>query len=467
MSNTSLKTTAEWQEWRNINWLKVERQVFKLQKRIYNASKCGNFVTVRKLQKTLIKSWYARLLIVRGLIAAQEQVDGLTVLSPEKGLVLAKGLKLNSKVKSKSSTIQNYILQRLIEMAMEAQWEVKLGLNSGELESEESCQDAVKTIFHSVKLQPKYVLKADINKCFDCINHTQILKKLTTYTTLNKRIRYSLKGGLISPLRTNMAIHAIEERIKEYAETVNVKSGENGHQMSKANKSQGLTLVHSAGNLAIAHEDMEVVEKCQQIITECLSDMGIELKPSQIRIFHTLYKNGEEKPGVDFLGFNIRQYKVSKNHSKLGFKTQIKPSAEKIRSHYRQISKVIDKHKSASQVTLIRKLNSMIRGWVKYYSKVVSRKTFKDLDSLIFQKLWRWAKRRHPNQNNSWISQKYWQTMGNNKKEFSCISHSGSQVRLFRYADFLLFDTSNFRKNYVLKKRMRLIRTTRKAELST
>lgn len=465
MSNTSLKTTAEWQEWRKINWLKVERQVFKLQKRIYNASKCGDVVTVRKLQKTLIKSWYARLLIVRRLTEAQDQVDGLTALSPEKGFVLAKGLKLNSKVKLKSSTIESYILQKLIEMAIEAQWEVKLGLNSGELKSGYSCQDAVKTIFHSVKLQPKYVLKADINKCFDYIDHTQILKKLTTYTTLNKRIRYSLKGGLISPLRTNMAIHAIEERIKEYAETVNVKSGENGHQMSKANKSQGLTLIHYAGNLAIAHEDMEVVEKCQYIITECLSDMGMELKPAQIRIFHTLYNNGEEKPGVDFLGFNIRQYKVSKNQSKLGFKTQIKPSAEKMRSHYRQISKVIDKHKSVSQATLIKKLNSMIRGWVNYYSTVVSKNTFKDLDSLIFQKLWRWAKRRHPNQNNCWISQKYWHTMGKNRKEFSCISHSGSQVKLFRYAEIPIIGTSKFRRNYVLKTGIKFIGADGKAEL--
>ena len=46
---------------------------------------------------------------------------------------------------------------------------------------------------------------------------------------------------------------------------------------------------------------------------------------------------GQEKSGFDFLGFNIRQYKVSKNQSKLGFKTKIKPTVESIKSHYFQI----------------------------------------------------------------------------------------------------------------------------------
>ena len=62
MSNTSLKTTAEW---RDINWRKLERSVYKLQKRIYQASNRGDVKTVRKLQKTLMKSWSARALSVR------------------------------------------------------------------------------------------------------------------------------------------------------------------------------------------------------------------------------------------------------------------------------------------------------------------------------------------------------------------------------------------------------------------
>ncbi|MDT9237248.1 MULTISPECIES: reverse transcriptase N-terminal domain-containing protein [Limnospira] len=51
--------------WRGINWAKVQRYVFKLQKRIYQAAKSGQDAKVRKLQRLLVKSYYARLLAVR------------------------------------------------------------------------------------------------------------------------------------------------------------------------------------------------------------------------------------------------------------------------------------------------------------------------------------------------------------------------------------------------------------------
>ena len=43
-------------EWKTINWKKIQRKVFKLQKRIYQASLRGDVKTVRRLQRLLIKS---------------------------------------------------------------------------------------------------------------------------------------------------------------------------------------------------------------------------------------------------------------------------------------------------------------------------------------------------------------------------------------------------------------------------
>ena len=51
--------------WQGIPWKKVQRHVFRLQKRIYQATQREDVRTARKLQKLLVKSWYARLLAVR------------------------------------------------------------------------------------------------------------------------------------------------------------------------------------------------------------------------------------------------------------------------------------------------------------------------------------------------------------------------------------------------------------------
>ncbi|MDT9195629.1 MAG: reverse transcriptase N-terminal domain-containing protein, partial [Limnospira sp. PMC 1279.21] len=45
--------------WKVIPWAKVQRKVFKLQKRIFQASKSGQDAKARRWQRLLVKSYYA------------------------------------------------------------------------------------------------------------------------------------------------------------------------------------------------------------------------------------------------------------------------------------------------------------------------------------------------------------------------------------------------------------------------
>jgi RNA-directed DNA polymerase len=99
MSRTSLKTTVEW---KHVNWRKLERHVYKLQKRIYRASQRGDTVTVRRLQKLLMKSWSAKALAVRRVTQDNTGkktagVDGVKSLTPKQRLELVNKLRLGSK----------------------------------------------------------------------------------------------------------------------------------------------------------------------------------------------------------------------------------------------------------------------------------------------------------------------------------------------------------------------------------
>ncbi len=182
---------------------------------------------------------------------------------------------------------------------------------------------------------------------FDCIDHKALLEKLNTFPTIRRQVRAWLKagvidmgqsfptsegtpqGGVISPLLANIALHGMENRIKEFAKTLDLKKSKGNGQVSWQVKCKSLTLIRYADDFVIIHEDVTVVQRCQQIIAEWLKSMGLELKSSKTRLTHTLNKCGDEEPGFNFLGFNIRQWKVGKYHSKQGFKTIITPSKEK------------------------------------------------------------------------------------------------------------------------------------------
>ena len=57
--------------------------------------------------------------------------------------------------------------QTLVKLALEPEWEAKFEPNSYGFRPGRSCWDAIQAIFLSFHRKPKYVLDADIAKCFD------------------------------------------------------------------------------------------------------------------------------------------------------------------------------------------------------------------------------------------------------------------------------------------------------------
>ena len=449
MSNTDSKPNTV--EWRELNWRKIQKTVFKLQKRIYRAYVNGDVKKGRRLQKTLVKSYYNRLLSVRKVTQDNTGkktagVDRVKSLTPNQRLILAKELKLGDRAKPIRRVwipkpgreekrplgipvIKDRAAQALAKAALEPEWEAKFEENSYGFRPGRSAHDAIVAIFNQIRLKSKFVLDADIAKCFDQIDHQKLLAKINTSPTFRRQIKAWLKaeivdfvkhertpnqkgtpqGGVISPLLSNIALHGMEIITR---------------------RTKGATLIRYADDFVIFHENLETLEQCQQRIQNWLAEIGLELKGSKTQIVHTLNELEDKKPGFDFLGFNIRQYKVGKyqsgknSHGKLlGFKTIIKPSKESAKRHYQQISETIKRLNAAPQEKVISELNPIIRGWSNYYKTVCSKKTYSKMYELTHKRLRRWADRRHPNKNKHWVSRKYWQTIGNDNWVFGCKEH--------------------------------------------
>lgn len=452
------------QEWSNTPWKTLEKRIFKLQKRIYRASQRHDSKVVRKLQRTLVNSWSAKMLAVRKVTQENRGkrtagTDGILALSPQSRMKLVRNLKISDSSdpirrvwipkpgkKEKRGlgipTIKDRALQALVTMALEPEWEAKFEGTSYGFRPGRSTHDAIAYIYTAINKKPKYVLDADITQCFDRIDHDKLLTKLNASPKLRRQIRAWLKarvldkrqisktekgtpqGGNISPLLANIALHGLEEEIKAYVEQIPFQPIRAKKPLSKRDRRKTLNYVRYADDFIIMHEDLNILQQCREVAQRWLGKMGLELKPEKTRIAHTLERVGNEEAGFNFLGFNIQQHRVGKHRSgsskgiKLGFKTLIKPSKEAIKSHYKEISETISRFAAVNQEDLIRRLNPKIRGWTNYYSGVVSKKVFARLGHIIFRRLWKWAVRRHPNKSKTWIKDKYFQKIGNNNWRF-------------------------------------------------
>ena len=112
-------------------------------------------------------------------------------------------------------------------MALEPEWEAKFEANSYGFRPGRSCHDAIMAIQIAVANSPsgKFVLDADISKCFDSINHDVLVRKLDTFHQMRKQVKAWLttgiilpegykvvseagtpQGGVISPLLSNIAL---------------------------------------------------------------------------------------------------------------------------------------------------------------------------------------------------------------------------------------------------------------------
>lgn len=154
-----------------------------------------------------------------------------------------------------------------------------------------------------------------------------------------------------------------------------------------------MNFIRYADDFVITGRTKELLEgEVKPLVERFLRERGLELSPEKTIVTPVTR-------GFDFLGQNVRRYPNGK--------LLIMPSRKNIKTFLEDIRGTVKAGLHLSAAALVEKLNPKIRGWANYHRHVVSKHIFKRADHDIFETLWRWARRRHPNKNRYWLKTKY------------------------------------------------------------
>lgn len=301
-------------------------------------------------------------------------------------------------------TMKDRAMQALHLLALEPVSETTADPNAYGFRPRRATKDAAERCRAALarKDSAKWGLDADITGCFDNINRDWMIANIPTDKEilrgwLESGVVHKGKwapteagtpqGGIISPTLANMTLDGMESMLSE-------RFGAKGSTKASRHK---VNLIRYADDFVITGATKEVLEEARSTVEEFLKERGLSLSPGKTKIAHI-------EEGFDFLGWNLRKYDG---------RLLIKPAKKNAQAFPRKIREIIKANKTAKPENVINQLNPVIRGWAEYHKNQTARETHGRMDHAIWESLWSWRRRRHPNKTLQWIMDKYFIRKGN------------------------------------------------------
>ena len=364
-------------DWEKTDWKKLQKVLFRLQRRIFKAVREGDKAKTRRLQKLVLSSYASRMLAIRQVSQLNTGkktagIDGKKSLTFKERFQLEKTLKKHtkdwqhqglreipipkkdgSKRLLKVPTIADRAWQCLVKYALEPAHEATFHARSYGFRPGRSTHDAQKILFLNLRSHQnginKRILELDIEKCFDRISHKVILDKVIAPGFIISGLRRCLKsgvnpkfpeqgtpqGGVVSPLLANIAINGIE-KIGEY------KLG--GKTISKC--------IRYADDCVFILKPHDNAEQLLFRIEEFLAERGMNVSQKKTKVTAST-------DGFDFLGWH---FYVQKSNDKF----RSVPSEENFKTFRSKVKRIVNNSNYGAE-TKVLKLAPIVRGWRNYH----------------------------------------------------------------------------------------------------
>ena len=303
-------------------------------------------------------------------------------------------------------TVIDRIVQASLKLVLEPIFEQDFRPCSYGFRSNRRAHDALAEIHHFGSRKYHWVLEGDIEACFDTIDHTALMSRVRRRIG-DKRVLALVKafckagiltelgeqqetrtgtpqGGILSPLLANIALSVLDDY---YVEAWQQTMGD--HNARYRRRRKGLAnwrLVRYADDWVVMVAGTRAdAETLREEIAGVLAPMGLRLSAAKTTVVHLA-------EGFDFLGYHIqwrRKRGTTKRH------VYMYPSKKALTSVKHRIRALTCQKAHPDLATLLKRVNSPLRGWCHYFKHGSSSGTFGYLNHYTWWRVARWIRKRH------------------------------------------------------------------------
>ncbi len=305
-------------------------------------------------------------------------------------------------------TTADRVVQAALALVLEPIFEADFQPCSYGFRPRRRAQDAISEIRYLAMPTRNYqwVFEADIKACFDNIDHTALMRRLSRRIE-DKRmlalIRAFLRagvlaedgkaratitgtpqGGILSPLLANIALSVLDDHFVAKWEALGPY-----WQRAKLRRAgvPAMRLVRYADDFVVMINGQRAdAEALWQEVEGLLAPMGLSLSVEKTRVCHI-------DEGFDFLGWHIQRRRwQGRNGRQAVYTYPSKKALASVTSKVRSLTRR-DKHRTLGDLLLA--VNRVLRGWCEYFRYGVSSRTFSYLDYFTWHRVFRWFRKRH------------------------------------------------------------------------
>jgi RNA-directed DNA polymerase len=303
-------------------------------------------------------------------------------------------------------TVADRVVQAALKLVLEPIFEADFVPVSYGFRPKRRAHDAIAEIHQYGTQGYRWVLDADIEACFDSIDHTALMDRVRRRVK-DKRVLALVKaflkagvlteggnredtltgtpqGGILSPLLANIALSVLDEHMHEPWRPGGTMSTAYQRSRRRVHGLPRWRMVRYADDFVVlVHGDQAHAEALREDVAEVLQPLGLRLSESKTQVVHM-------SDGFDFLGFHI-QWKRKRGTNKWHVYTFI--ADRPVRSLKAKIRALTRRKSQQNPRAVLIRLNQIMRGWANYFKHAACKRTLSNLSHFVWWRVIRWLRK--------------------------------------------------------------------------